>query len=199
MRVDETRQIVDALKRVLKTRDLTYESLGRRINLSEASVKRVFAQRTFTLKRLEQICRALDMSMADLVRAVDRKDYRTTTLSLEQEAALADYQRDALDAAYLTLTGNAVTEAIRVAAIRAQQKAVNDTLDIDRQNLALVQTERQAGTVPDNDVVTAESQLAADELREQVELALGALDVTRLCDGFVSGVARFVFRLCHGD
>ncbi len=105
-----------------------------------------------------------------------------TRRQIEQEAALADYQRDELDAAYLTLTGNAVTQTVQVAAIRAQQKAVSDTLDIDRQNLALVQTERQAGTVPDNDVVTAESQLAADEtlqpgLDQQLSVARHALAV----------------------
>ena len=105
-----------------------------------------------------------------------------TRRQIEQEAALADYQRDELDAAYLTLTGNAVTQTVQVAAIRAQQKAVSDTLDIDRQNLALVQTERQAGTVPDNDVVTAESQLAADEtlqpgLDQQLSVAKHALAV----------------------
>jgi NodT family efflux transporter outer membrane factor (OMF) lipoprotein len=105
-----------------------------------------------------------------------------TRRQIEQQAALADYQRDELDAAYLTLTGNAVTQAIQVAAIRAQQKAVSDTLDIDRQNLALVQTEHQAGTVPDNDVVTAESQLAADEtlqpgLDQQLSVARHALAV----------------------
>ena len=105
--MDETRQIVDALKRVLKSRDLTYQSLGRRINLSEASVKRVFAQRTFSLKRLEQICRALDMSMGDLLRAVDPKDYRTTTLSLEQEAALA---KDPVLFSYFCLLLNGLTD-----------------------------------------------------------------------------------------
>ena len=56
-----------------------------------------------------------------------------------------------------------MTQAIQLAAVRAQLKAVSDILDLDRQNLQLVRRERQAGTVPDSDVVTAESQLAADE------------------------------------
>jgi DNA-binding Xre family transcriptional regulator len=105
--MDETRQIVDTLKRMLKSRDVTYQSLGRRINLSEASVKRVFAQRTFSLKRLEQICRALDMSLADLLRTVDPKDHRATTLSLEQEAALA---KDSVLFSYFCLLLNGLTD-----------------------------------------------------------------------------------------
>jgi DNA-binding Xre family transcriptional regulator len=87
--MDETRQMIEALKRTLKTRGLTYKSLGTRINLSEASVKRVFAQRTFSLKRLEQICRSLDMSIAELSRMAGDKNTRTTTLDLSQEVALA--------------------------------------------------------------------------------------------------------------
>src|ERR1700721_313700 len=55
-----------------------------------------------------------------------------THRQIEQQVALADFQRDQLDAAYLTLTGNAVTQAIQVAAVRAQQKAIADILTIDR-------------------------------------------------------------------
>jgi NodT family efflux transporter outer membrane factor (OMF) lipoprotein len=105
-----------------------------------------------------------------------------TRRQIEQSAASADVQLDALDAAYLALTGNVVTEAIGVATIRGQQKAVSDTLDIDRQNLSLVQRERQAGTVPDSDVITAASQLATDEtelpgLDQQLSVARHALAV----------------------
>jgi len=101
---------------------------------------------------------------------------------IEKQAALADLQRDQLDAAYLVLTGDTVRQAIEVAAVRAQLKAVNDILDIDRQNLDLVRKERHAGTVPDSDVVTAESQLAADEtlrppLDQQLSVARHALAV----------------------
>jgi NodT family efflux transporter outer membrane factor (OMF) lipoprotein len=86
-----------------------------------------------------------------------------TRRQIEEQSALADAQAYQLDAAYLTLTGNSVTQTIEVAAIRAQLKAIDDILTTDQQNLDLVRTERQAGTVPDTDVVTAESQLAADE------------------------------------
>jgi NodT family efflux transporter outer membrane factor (OMF) lipoprotein len=82
---------------------------------------------------------------------------------IEQQSALAEFQRDQLAAAYLTLTGNTVTQAIQVATIRGLLQAVGDILDIDRENLDLVRKERRAGTVPDSDVVLAESQLAEDE------------------------------------
>jgi NodT family efflux transporter outer membrane factor (OMF) lipoprotein len=101
---------------------------------------------------------------------------------VERQSALADYQGDQLDAAYMILTGDTVTQAIQVAAVRAQQKALDDILDLDRQNLELVRKEREAGTVPDSDVVSAESQLAADEtlkpgLDQQLSVAKHALAV----------------------
>jgi NodT family efflux transporter outer membrane factor (OMF) lipoprotein len=86
-----------------------------------------------------------------------------TRRQIEAKAASADVQRDQLDAAYQTLTGNIVTQALQLAAIRAQLQAIHDILDLDRQNLDLVRTERRAGSVPDTDVVSAQSQLAADE------------------------------------
>jgi NodT family efflux transporter outer membrane factor (OMF) lipoprotein len=101
---------------------------------------------------------------------------------IEQQAALAEYQSDQLDAAYLTLTGNTVSLALQAAAVRSQLKALNDILVIDRQNVELVRRQRQAGTVPDSDVIVAESQLAADEtlkpgLEQQLSVARHALAV----------------------
>jgi NodT family efflux transporter outer membrane factor (OMF) lipoprotein len=103
-----------------------------------------------------------------------------TRRHIEQESALADYQRDELNAAYLSLTGNTVTQAIQGAAVRAQLKAVQDIIDIDQQNAELVRKERLAGSVPDSDVIVAESQLAADEtslpgLDQQLSVAKHAL------------------------
>jgi outer membrane protein TolC len=80
---------------------------------------------------------------------------------IEQQVALAEYQSDQLDAAYLALTGNTVSLALQAAAVRSQLKALNDILALDRQNVELVRRQRQAGTVPDSDVIVAESQLAA--------------------------------------
>jgi NodT family efflux transporter outer membrane factor (OMF) lipoprotein len=105
-----------------------------------------------------------------------------THRQIEQQAALADFQRDQLAAAYLTLTGNAVTQAIQVAAVRSQRKAIADIVMIDRQNLELVRKQRDAGTVPDSDVIIAQSQLAADEtmqpgIDQQLSVARHALAV----------------------
>jgi NodT family efflux transporter outer membrane factor (OMF) lipoprotein len=105
-----------------------------------------------------------------------------TRRQIEEKAASADVQRYQLDAAYQTLTGNTVTQAIQVASVRAQLQAIHDILDLDRQNLDLVRTQRQAGAVPDTDVVSAQSQLAADETllpgpQQQLDVTRHALAV----------------------
>src|SRR5277367_5588682 len=58
-----------------------------------------------------------------------------TRRQIEQTEAMADVRRYQLDAAYQTLTGNAVTQAVQVAAARAQMQAIHDILELDRQNL----------------------------------------------------------------
>jgi NodT family efflux transporter outer membrane factor (OMF) lipoprotein len=101
---------------------------------------------------------------------------------IEQQVALAEYQSDQLDAAYLTLTGNTVSQALQLAAVRSQLKALNDILAIDRQNVEFVRKQRLTGTVPDSDVIVAESQLATDEtlkpgLEQQMSVTKHALAV----------------------
>ncbi len=102
--------------------------------------------------------------------------------SVEQQKALADFQGYQLDAAYLTLTGNAVAQAVQIAASRAQIKAVQSIIADDENNLRLVRIERQVGTVADPDVQLAASQLANDRallppLRQQLSVAQHALAI----------------------
>jgi transcriptional regulator with XRE-family HTH domain len=60
--------LVDVLKREIKKRGITYVELARRINVSPASVKRIFAQKNFTLQRLDEILEATEISLHDLAQ-----------------------------------------------------------------------------------------------------------------------------------
>lgn len=91
--MNETQRLFDTLKRCLRSKGVTYGGLARKLSLSESSVKRLFAKGSFSVDRLERVCRAIDMSIADLVRlssgqstAAPDKDF---TLTLEQERILA--------------------------------------------------------------------------------------------------------------
>ena len=102
--------------------------------------------------------------------------------SIEQRAALTQYQRSELDAAYLTLTGSVVTQCLIIASTRAQIQATSDLLAQDRDNLKLVQSAFENGSVSKVDVLTAQSQLASDEtllppLRQELSVARHALAV----------------------
>ena len=105
------------------------------------------------------------------------------TRSIEQQRALAEYQQHQVEAAQLTVTGNAVNQALEVASLRAQIATVEALLDRDRENLKLVQLAFDAGSVSRLDVVSAQSQLASDTtllppLRQQLAEARHALALT---------------------
>ena len=78
------------LKRSLKARGTTYRDLADALGLSEASIKRIFAEGTFSLARLEQICAALGMSIVEVARmAAQQATPGSQQLTLEQEEVLA--------------------------------------------------------------------------------------------------------------
>lgn len=103
--MSESAQIVAVLKRSLRARGLTYRNLAELIGLSEASIKRIFAAETFSLVRLEQICAALGLSIAEVVRmAAQRTDHEGQRLTQAQEQVLASEPR-LLAVFYLLLNG----------------------------------------------------------------------------------------------
>ena len=82
-------EITDALKRCLKSRGMTYAQLAKALGLSEASVKRLFSGGGFTLRRVEQICRVLDIDLFELARLAHSEAAAVTELTVSQEQALA--------------------------------------------------------------------------------------------------------------
>ncbi|MES3020080.1 MAG: helix-turn-helix transcriptional regulator [Pseudomonadota bacterium] len=61
--------LVDTLKRLLKARGITYAELAGRIGMSEASVKRMFSQKNFTLQRLDDLLDASGIGFDELSSA----------------------------------------------------------------------------------------------------------------------------------
>ena len=100
----------------------------------------------------------------------------------EQQYALAAVARHQMDAAYLTVTGQAVMQTLAIGAARAQIATLETILGQDRDNLKLVQTAFQDGSVARIDVVSAQSQIASDTallppLRQELARAHHALSV----------------------
>jgi transcriptional regulator with XRE-family HTH domain len=88
--MSETTQMVSTLKKCLKAKGMTYRDLALKLNLSEPSVKRLFAEQSFSLKRLEQICQALDLSFYNLAKLSAEAESGVSVLTIEQEKALAE-------------------------------------------------------------------------------------------------------------
>lgn len=82
-------RIVANVKAALKARGVTYAELGRRIGLSETSVKRVLSRGTLSLKRLEQICDAIGASVGEIAQLALGAAGHPEMLTLGQEKALA--------------------------------------------------------------------------------------------------------------
>lgn len=108
--------------------------------------------------------------------------FGATRRSVEQQQALAEAQGYQLAAAYLSLTGNVVSQAILMASLRAQIRAMEEVIGNDKQILSLVRREFEAGKVARTDVLTAQTQLASDRallppLRQQLSSARHALAI----------------------
>lgn len=84
-----TSTLISALKSTLKSRSITYDELATRLQLSHASVKRLFAEETFTLKRIEDICNVLEIDFFDLARLARGASADTDEMTTQQEQALA--------------------------------------------------------------------------------------------------------------
>ncbi len=109
--MDDTRKLVDALKRVARMRGVTYATLAAQARLSEATVKRLFSQGTFTLQRLEQFCALLDVDFQELARLASGADDEARELTLPQETALAADER-LLAVFYLVYSGWKMAEIV---------------------------------------------------------------------------------------
>ena len=84
-----TREIVETLKKILKARGMTYAELARELRVSTPTVKRLFSEHTFTLERLEEVLRVLQIDLQELSRMIHGRSSGPAVLSEEQETALA--------------------------------------------------------------------------------------------------------------
>ncbi len=82
----QTAQLINVLKKALKAHGKTYADTARHLDISEASVKRGFSQKNFSLQRLDRICQMIGIEFTDLLQML--KDSATAPISgltLEQE------------------------------------------------------------------------------------------------------------------
>ena len=83
-----TADLVTALKKELKSAQMTYADLAQQLGMAESSVKRMLAKGDMPLSRIDAICRALRLDFADLARRVADSQPLLKELSQEQEKAV---------------------------------------------------------------------------------------------------------------
>jgi len=83
--VAQTRELIKTLKTALKAQGKTYADVAVELGLTEASVKRLFSQQSFSLSRLDMVCHLLEMEITDLVQLMNEQQQRLQQLSVEQE------------------------------------------------------------------------------------------------------------------
>ena len=86
--MSQTRPLIDTLKQELRKRRINYRQVADALELSETSVKRLFSDEAFSIKRLEKVCELLSLDISDLVHLMEKNIELTTQLSRPQEQEL---------------------------------------------------------------------------------------------------------------
>ena len=84
----QTRELIKSLKTALKAQGKTYADVAKELDLTEASVKRLFSQHSFSLSRLDRVCHMLDMEITDLVQLMNEQQQRLHLRPIEHEKEL---------------------------------------------------------------------------------------------------------------
>ena len=86
--MSQTRPLIDTLKQELRKQGFTYKQVSEALGLSETSVKRLFSEEAFSIKRLEKVCELLHLDISDLVQLMQKNIELTTQLTRDQETEL---------------------------------------------------------------------------------------------------------------
>ena len=88
--MSQSKILINELKAQLKAHGKTYKDVAEHLQLSQASVKRLFSEGNISLTRLESICTMIEFTMAELVLSMTIESKKIDSLSLQQEQEIAD-------------------------------------------------------------------------------------------------------------
>ena len=84
----QTALLIKTLKKALKAQGKTYFDVAEALNLSEPSIKRMFAEEHITLKRVDKICEMLGLELSELVIMMQDNSDLISQFTIEQEQEL---------------------------------------------------------------------------------------------------------------
>ena len=94
--MQQTSALISVLKRSLKEHGVTYADLTKPLELSEASIKRLFADESFSLKRLDKVCAHIGMNMSELFTKLEQNMDYLSELTVDQEKVIVSDERHIL-------------------------------------------------------------------------------------------------------
>jgi transcriptional regulator with XRE-family HTH domain len=131
--MSQTRVLVDALKRALKAQGMTYTVVAQRLELSVATVKRMFSEGNFTLDRLDQLCNLLAIDLAELAKLAEGHSRKLGELTEAQELELVKDHK-LLFVTYLVINGYSFAD-LMAATLFDQHELVRLLARLDRLKL----------------------------------------------------------------
>ena len=83
-------QLLQGIKATLRSRGITYRALAQKLEVSEATVKRDLSRGGFSLRRLDDICRVLQLGVADLIQPPGLRTLVTELTEAQERALVAN-------------------------------------------------------------------------------------------------------------
>jgi DNA-binding Xre family transcriptional regulator len=80
--------VFEGLKMHFKARGMTYADVARALEISEATVKRIFAVKNCSLERLDSLCELVQVDLAELARGTPKESRLVNRLTQAQEEEL---------------------------------------------------------------------------------------------------------------
>lgn len=87
---NEVRVILDSLKKVLRTKRVTYSQIASSLEISESSVKKLFSDGRCSLERLCKISQLAGISLQELIDLTHERKYSKSELTERQESVILE-------------------------------------------------------------------------------------------------------------
>ena len=83
-----SKKLISTLKKQLRQQGITYKQVATALELSEASIKNMFAKNHFSIERLDVVCDLLGIELSDLANLAEHDSPTISRLPIEFEREL---------------------------------------------------------------------------------------------------------------
>lgn len=95
------KELINTLKKELRINHITYVEIGRVLDLSESSIKRLFSDADMSLSRLEKICEIIGIDISQLAEKAAEARRHVLEISYEKEKELVGNEKLLMVAVHL--------------------------------------------------------------------------------------------------